>query len=164
MVRQTCFLEWSLTHRGLPYFFLYLCSLSGIIYLITYFVPLLCPYQYDQWTVGFSEIKELLEFGCEGALARKIGGGGQSWVLEIGIKDYGYWQWQTLGFNQGSKWLIQAGEQDLRGKKAKKWETRKNNVDIEIKDYDRSSIRMTVTPWMKMRVRENRGSLATRIE
>ena len=47
VVKQTCFLDWSLIYRYLPYFFLYLQSLSGINYLITYFVSLLCPYQYD---------------------------------------------------------------------------------------------------------------------
>ena len=38
MVKQTCFLEWSLTFRGLPDFF-YLQPPSGISCLITYFVP-----------------------------------------------------------------------------------------------------------------------------
>ena len=44
MIKQTCFLEWSLTYEGLPYFFLPLQSPSGINYLITYFVFLLCLY------------------------------------------------------------------------------------------------------------------------
>ena len=43
VARQACFLEWSLTYRGLLYFFLYLQSASGINCLIAYFVPLLCP-------------------------------------------------------------------------------------------------------------------------
>ena len=45
-ILQTCFLEESLTFRGLLYFFLYLQSPNGINYLITYFVTLLCPYQH----------------------------------------------------------------------------------------------------------------------
>ena len=55
VVKQTCFLEWSLTYRGLPYFFLYLQSPSGINYLITYFVPLLYPYQSDVEIVSWSD-------------------------------------------------------------------------------------------------------------
>ena len=47
VVRQTWILEWSLIYRGLPYFFLHLHSPTGINYLITNFVPLLCPYQYE---------------------------------------------------------------------------------------------------------------------
>ena len=47
VVRQTCILEWSLIYRGLPYFFLHLHSPTGVNYLITNFVPLLCPYQYE---------------------------------------------------------------------------------------------------------------------
>ena len=40
MVKQICFIEHSLTYRGLPYCFLYSWSLGGINYLITYFVPI----------------------------------------------------------------------------------------------------------------------------
>ena len=45
MVKQTCFLEWLLTYRALPYFFLCWKSPTGIKYLITYFGPWLYPYQ-----------------------------------------------------------------------------------------------------------------------
>ena len=45
VVKQTCFLKWSPVYGGLPYFFLYLWSLSGIDCVITYFVSLLRPYQ-----------------------------------------------------------------------------------------------------------------------
>ena len=51
-ILQTCFLDESLTFRGLLYFFLYLQSPNGINYVITYFVALLCPYQHhlcDVW-------------------------------------------------------------------------------------------------------------------
>ena len=44
MVKRTCFLKWSLTYRGLPYFFLQFPS--GINYLITYLVSLFCLYHY----------------------------------------------------------------------------------------------------------------------
>ena len=54
VAKQTCFLEWSLTYRGLPYFFLYLQSSSGINYLITDFVPLLCPYKLYIFNVSMS--------------------------------------------------------------------------------------------------------------
>lgn len=45
VVRPACFLVCSLTHRGLPDFFLCLQSPGGIDYLITYAVPFLCPSQ-----------------------------------------------------------------------------------------------------------------------
>ena len=65
VVKQTCFLDWSLIYRQLPYFFLYLQSLGGINCLITYFVSLLCPYRYNLYvaclfillTVSFKEQK-----------------------------------------------------------------------------------------------------------
>ena len=48
VVKQTCFLEWSLTYSGLPYFFFFIMTTItwGINYLTTYFISLLCPYQY----------------------------------------------------------------------------------------------------------------------
>ena len=47
VAKQTCFHDRSLIYRYLPYFFLYLQSFSVVNYLITYFVSLLCPCQYD---------------------------------------------------------------------------------------------------------------------
>ena len=50
VVKQTCFLEWSLTYWGLPYFF-YSQSPSEISYLIPYFVSLCCSYQKSDATM-----------------------------------------------------------------------------------------------------------------
>ena len=52
VVKQTCFLEWSLTYSGsvtpILFFFIITRVSWGINYLITYFVSLLCPYQYHK--------------------------------------------------------------------------------------------------------------------
>ena len=50
VVKQTCVLEWSLTYSGLPYFFFFIMTTIswGINYLTTYFISLLCPYQYHK--------------------------------------------------------------------------------------------------------------------
>ena len=57
MVKQICFLEQSSTSRESPYFFyLLIQSPSGVNYLITYFVPSLCPYQNNKsinWEMRF---------------------------------------------------------------------------------------------------------------